>query len=62
MSTPKQHRYLVEFCDHDGAQRTIYIRGESNAQIRETMREYAIIVIDNTETPEKTYWGKNNER
>ena len=58
MSTPKQHRYFVEFFDHDGVQRTMYMRGESNAQIRETMKEYDIVVIDNTEMPEECYWGE----
>ena len=50
-------RYLVEFIDHDGIQKTIYLYGQSVEQIKVIIDEYEIVVIDNTELPEQAYWG-----
>tara|TARA_R110002012_G_scaffold10787_9_gene48883 strand:- start:31 stop:471 length:441 start_codon:yes stop_codon:yes gene_type:complete len=51
-------RYLVEFIDHDGIQKTIYLYGQSVEQIKVIIDEYEIVVIDNTELPEQAYWGR----
>ena len=52
-----KYRYLVEFIDHDRIQQSIYLYGQSVEQIKEIIDEYEIVVIDNTETCEETYWG-----
>tara|TARA_R100001480_G_C4596293_1_gene162360 strand:+ start:226 stop:435 length:210 start_codon:yes stop_codon:yes gene_type:complete len=50
-------RYWVEFIDHDGIQKSIYLYGQSVEQIKVIMNEYEIVVIDNTEIAEQPYWG-----
>ena len=50
-------RYWVEFIDHDGIQKSIYLYGQSVEQIKVIMNEYEIVVIDNTEISEQPYWG-----
>ena len=50
-------RYWVEFIDHDGIQKSIYLYGQSVDQIKVIMNEYEIVVIDNTEISEQPYWG-----
>ena len=52
-----QYTYWVEFIDYDGAQRHMYLRGESVQQIRAVMDDYDIVVIDNTEIAEQPCWG-----
>ena len=51
-------RYWVEFIDHDGIQQSIYLYGQSVEQIKVIIDEYEIVVIDNTETYEEAYWGR----
>ena len=53
----KKSRYWVEFIDHDGIQKSIYLYGQSVEQIKMIMNEYEIVVIDNTEIAEQPYWG-----
>tara|TARA_R110001592_G_C12682442_1_gene704769 strand:- start:17 stop:445 length:429 start_codon:yes stop_codon:yes gene_type:complete len=55
-------RYLVEFIDHDGIQKTIYLYGQSVEQIKVIIDEYEIVVIDNTELPEQAYWGRERTK
>jgi len=52
-----QYTYWVEFIDYDGAQRHMYLRGESVQQVRAVMDDYDIVVIDNTEIAEQPCWG-----
>lgn len=52
-----ESRYWVEFIDHDGIQKSIYLYGQSVEQIKAIMDEYKIVVIDNTETDEEAYWA-----
>ena len=51
------YRYWIEFTDHDGVQRSIYLHGQNVEQMKVTMDEYRVVVIDNTETNEPCYWG-----
>ena len=61
--TPAKSRYWVEFIDcwDDDIQKSIYLYGESVEQIKVTMDEYEIVVIDNTEIAEQPYWGSQNQ-
>ncbi len=56
--TNSRYRYWVEFIDcwDDDIQKSIYLFGESVEQIKTTMNEYEIVVIDNTEIAEQPYW------
>tara|TARA_R110001583_G_scaffold20875_1_gene79536 strand:+ start:216 stop:398 length:183 start_codon:yes stop_codon:yes gene_type:complete len=49
-------RYWVEYIDHDGIQKSIYLCGQSVEQIKVIIDEYEIVVIDNTEIAEQPYW------
>ena len=57
MITIPYYRYLVEFVDHDGVQRSIYLHGQNVEQMKVIMDEYRVVVIDNNETNEPCYWG-----
>ena len=57
MITVPYYKYWVEFIDHDGVQKSMYLHGQSVEQIKVIIDDYEVVVIDNTETNEPCYWG-----
>jgi len=57
---PTWYKYFVEFIDHDGVQKSMYLHGQSVEQIKVIIDDYEVVVIDNLEINEPCYWADSH--